>query len=197
MMRYVQRGAAAIFLIGCSSAAACAESDPEYGDLEQVQSLEEDTGWAVTPGAGAGMEEAGGEAVHDADGEEDPAIQPPILAAPTPRAAPPLSSRQARRPVAKVVHGVAELQVDAKQFVPADYLRAELRGGRVVPESLTGGDGEFFFKDVPAGTYELTFLTVTKDARQVYATAVEVGSGERVRLPPVHIPIDSVKSRKR
>lgn len=183
-MRLIHHGAAAVVLVGCSwLGAACADPDPESAGLNGLD------GDHAPPGAidtAAGAADTAAHTVAPGRADREPLPAPPQSAAPPP----------ARTATARVVHGLVELRIDSEQFVPADYLRAVLRGGRRTPEALTSATGEFFFENVPAGTYELAFLTVTKDARQVYATKVEVGSGDRVLLPHVHIPIDSVRSRR-
>lgn len=198
MTRCDHRGAAVAVLLACSSATmGCVESDSESEfepdgarsvETAGVESTQPAT--ADSLAAGADPDSVGTpEALRDA-----PAPTP----TPTPTAVRRAPTRAPARAasVAAIVHGIAELQIDEKQFVPADYLRAALRGGAPVQETLTSAGGEFFFENVPAGRYQLVFLTVTKDARQVYATTVRVEAGDRVRLPPVHIPIDSVRSRR-
>jgi hypothetical protein len=137
----------------------------------------------------------------DPDGAAEPLVVPGVVVEavpPAPAGEPRVdASPNAVDAVAKVVQGVAEVRIDDKQAVPADYLRVALRGGRTAAEAFTSSTGEFFFEDVPAGSYELVFLTATKEARQVYATTVRIGPGAIVRLPTVHIPVDSVRTRRR
>jgi hypothetical protein len=97
-----------------------------------------------------------------------------------------------------VVHGRAELEVDAKTYMPADYLLVRLESGRATAaEAWTTRTGEFFFENVRPGTYELQFLKSQKEPRPVYRMRVTVRAGERMLLPVVHIPIDSIKSPTR
>lgn len=189
-MRRVHGWATAAVLLACSSATTgCAESESEFesDDVRSVQPAEvESPGPAIADSMTAPAD-------HGLVGtSEVPHTAPAPAAAGQAPTQPP--GREAS--VAAVVHGIAELQIDEKRFMPADYLRTVLRGDAPVQETLTSASGEFFFQNVPPGRYQLVFLTVTKDARQVYATPVRVDSGDRIRLPPVHIPIDSVGSRK-
>lgn len=190
MTRCAHRGATVALLVGCASAATgCADAEFEADEVRMAPAVEMDT-------AEVEMDIAEVEILESpaTGAAPQPVRTQPVRAQPV--RARPMQLPAAATEMAAVVHGVAELQIDEKQFVPADYLRAVLRGKRAVPEALTSAGGEFFFENVPPGTYELAFLTVAKNARQVYAIPVEIGAGERVRLPPVHIPIDSVKSRK-
>jgi len=123
------------------------------------------------------------EPVRDQAAAASPAARSPVPRAPA-----------ASRPVAHVVQGLAQLQMEA-QLVPADYLRAQLVGREFDQQAFTSSSGEFFFKEVPAGSYVLLLRTVGKDERPVYNSNVAIGSGDLVRIGPFHIPIEAVKGR--
>lgn len=97
--------------------------------------------------------------------------------------------------VARAVFGTAEIQVDSTTFAPADYLRVLLQGERVRFETLTDRSGQFIFENVPAGRYELVFITATKDQRVVHRAPVTLEAGGKVALPAMHIPLRSLRVR--
>lgn len=95
----------------------------------------------------------------------------------------------------RTVQGRVELQIDAKTFTPGDYLRVRLIAPGTTRETWTNRNGEFSFEDAPANASELLFLTGDKLELVVYRQHVRIGAGPVVRLPVVHIPIDSIKRR--
>ena len=127
----------------------------------------------------------------------------PIIPVDTARPVVPTTSLPVRVPrdtvrAVAVVQGRAELEVDAKTYMPADYLLVRLQSGRVTTaEAWTTRSGEFFFENVRPGTYELQFLMSPKEPQPVYRMRVTVQTGGKMLLPVVHIPIDSIKSPTR
>jgi hypothetical protein len=183
MFRSTEFVARSALLLIALAVAGCAPGDTAYQDVEQLplDSLDADTSTAAGP------------STHPT----------PIIAADTAGAVVPTASVPIRGPrdtvrAVAVVRGRAELEVDPKTYMAADYMLVRLRSGRVTSaETWTTRAGEFFFENVRPGTYELQFLKSPKEPQPVYRMRVTVRAGEKMLLPVVHIPIDSIKSGAR
>jgi hypothetical protein len=133
-------------------------------------------------------------------GGAQPDTTAPLEPTPVPNA-PPTASRPVSTiaprdtGIARAVFGTAEIQVDSTTFAPADYLRVVLRGEGGTYETLTDRSGQFVFEDVPAGRYELLFITATKDQRVVHREPVTLTATGKIALPAVHIPVRSLRVR--
>jgi hypothetical protein len=169
----------ALLLVALSSA-GCAPADTANDEVVQ---LPRDSLGADTTDAGA----------------DSVTLNTPVVTVDTTRPTLPSIALPGRLPrdtvrAAAVVYGRAELEVDTKTFMPADYLLVRLQSGRsTISETWTTRSGEFYFENVRPGTYELQFLKSPKELRPVYRRQVTVTAGGKVSLPVVHIPVDSIK----
>jgi hypothetical protein len=171
-------------------AAGCTPDDAAYDEIAEqpLDTLVADTGRLITDTGGIVTDTApaASPVLRDDTARSTivPSVRPPVL--------------PSRDTVRAVVQGRAELQVDAKTYMAADYLLVRLQSGRItVGEAWTTRTGEYYFENVRPGTYELVFMRSPKEPRPLYRTRVTVQTGGSMSLPVVHIPIDSIKSPTR